>query len=130
MQNHYETVFILTPVLSEAQVKETAQKFKEFLTEKGAEFVHEDNWGLRKLAYKIKNKSTGFYQLFEFKADTQAIAEFETHLRRDERVMRFMNVTLDKFGVQFNDRHRTKVKDQQAQGPKQPVKKEEEKPKK
>ena len=125
MQNHYETVFILTPVLSEAQVKETAQKFKEFLTEKGAEFVHEDNWGLRKLAYKIKNKSTGFYQLFEFKADTQVIAEFETQLRRDERVMRFMNVTLDKFGVQFNDRHRAKVKDQQAQGPKQPVKKEE-----
>ncbi|MBN2891932.1 MAG: 30S ribosomal protein S6 [Bacteroidales bacterium] len=119
MQNHYETVFILTPVLSEDQVKETAQKFKDFLVSKGAELVHEDNWGLRKLAYKIKNKSTGFYQLFEYKVDTQVITEFEVQLRRDERVMRFLTVSLDNFGVEFNDRHRAKMKDQQVQGPKQ-----------
>lgn len=120
MQNHYETVFILTPVLSDDQVKETAQKFKDLLVKKGAEIVHEDNWGLRKLAYKIKNKSTGFYQLFEYKLDTDQLADFEVQLRRDERVLRFLTVKLDQFGVDFNSKHRAKMKDQQ-QGPK-PIK--------
>jgi len=108
----------MTPVLSEDQVKETAQKFKDFLLKKGAEFVYEENWGLRKLAYKIKNKSTGFYQLFEFKIDTQAITDFEIQLKRDERIMRYQTVTLDKFGVLFNERHRAKIKENNEQGPK------------
>ncbi len=120
MQNHYETVFILTPVLSEEQVKEAATKFKEHLTNNGAEIVHEDNWGLKKLAYKINNKSTGFYQLFEYKLDTDKISEFEVQLRRDERVMRFLTVKLDKFGVEFNANHRKKMKEQKAQGPTAP----------
>jgi len=117
MQNHYEAVFILTPVLSDDQVKEAVQKFKKFITDKGAEIVHEDNWGLRKLAYKINNKSSGFYQLFEFKAETSLVQDFEVQLKRDERIMRFMTVKLDKFGVEFNDKHRKKMS-AQTQGPK------------
>ncbi len=122
MQNHYETVFILTPVLSDDQVKEAVQKFRELLTSKGAEIVHEENWGLRKLAYKINKKSTGFYQLFEFKSDPELIKSFEVQLRRDERIMRFLTVKLDKFGVEFNFNHRKKM-NAQAQGP-QPAEKE------
>ncbi len=117
--NHYETVFILTPVLSEDQVKEAVQKFRDFLKNNGAEIVHEENWGLRKLAYKINKKSTGFYQLFEFKAEPSLIQNFEIQLRRDERIMRFLTVKLDKYGIIFNENRRKKMQNNdQIQGPK------------
>ena len=66
--NSYETVFILTPVLSETQVKETVGKVKAALRSVKAEIVNEENWGLKKLAYPIYKKTTSFYWLFEFKA--------------------------------------------------------------
>ena len=72
--NNYETVFILTPVLSDAQMKEAVEKFTNLLKEQGAEIVNEENWGLRKLAYPIDKKTTGFYQLVEFKANPETIA--------------------------------------------------------
>ena len=49
--NHYETVFILNPVLSDEQTKETVLKYEKFLTSKGAKFVSKEDWGLKKLAY-------------------------------------------------------------------------------
>lgn len=102
MLNQYETVFICTPVLSEPQVKETVKKFKDIITNYGCELLHEENWGMKKLAYPIQKKSTGFYQLFEFKADPAFIAKLETDFRRDERVIRFMTVKLDKFAVEYS----------------------------
>ncbi|NLI64494.1 MAG: 30S ribosomal protein S6, partial [Bacteroidales bacterium] len=87
--NQYETVFILTPVLSDAQMKETVDKFKGILTNAGAEIINEENWGLKKLAYPIQKKSTGFYQLLEFKADPSVIDSLEVNFRREERVIRF-----------------------------------------
>ena len=67
--NQYETVFILTPVLSDDQMKETVAKFKKLLTDNGAEILNEETWGLKKLAYAIQKKSTGFYCLLEFKGE-------------------------------------------------------------
>ena len=87
--NQYETVFILTPVLSDDQMKETAAKFKKVLTDKGAEIVSEEAWGLKKMAYAIQKKSTGFYCLVEFKAEPEVIKVLETAFRRDEKVIRF-----------------------------------------
>ena len=87
--NQYETVFILTPVLSDVQMKEAVEKFKGTLTAEGAEIINEENWGLKKLAYPIQKKSTGFYQLIEFKAEPQVIEKLEINFRRDERVIRF-----------------------------------------
>ena len=84
MLNQYETVFITTPVLSESQMKETVDKFKKILTDNGAEIVHEENWGLRKLAYPIQKKSTGFYYMIEFRADGELIQKIETEFKRDE----------------------------------------------
>jgi small subunit ribosomal protein S6 len=103
---NYETVFILTPVLSDVQMKDTVEKFKRVLVDNGAEIVHEDNWGLKKLAYPIAHKNSGFYQFFEFRADTQLIATLETEYRRDERVLRFLTTALDKFAVDYNERKR------------------------
>ena len=110
MANHYETVFIMTPVLSEEQMKETVQKFEKILTDQGAEIVHQENWGLRKLEYPIQKKSSGFYHLYEFKADGSAVAELELQFRRDERVIRFLTVTMDKYAIAFAEKRRNNRK--------------------
>ena len=99
--NHYETVFILTPVLSDVQMKEAVEKFKAILVAEGAEIVNEENWGLRKLAYPIQKKSTGFYQLLEFNADPSVIAKLEINFRRDERVIRFLTFRMDKYAAEY-----------------------------
>ncbi|MBP3834383.1 MAG: 30S ribosomal protein S6 [Prevotella sp.] len=107
--NHYETVFILTPVLSDDQMKEAVAKFKTILTEKGAEMLNEETWGLKKLAYSIQKKNSGFYCLFEFKAEPEVINTLETGFRRDEKVIRFMTVKLDKHAAQYAEKRRNKL---------------------
>ena len=109
MQNQYETVFITTPVLSEAQMKETVDKFKKVLTDNGAEIVFEENWGLRKFAYPIQKKSTGFYYLIEFKCDPSLIMKLETEFRRDERILRFLTFKMDKYAIEYAIKKRSKV---------------------
>ena len=106
MLNQYETVFICTPVLSEPQVKETVKKFKDIIAEAGAELIHEEDWGMKKLAYPIQKKSTGFYHLLEFKADPAFISKLEIDFRRDERVIRFMTVKLDKYAVEYSSKRK------------------------
>lgn len=106
MLNKYETVFITTPVLSEAQTKEAVDKFKSVITENGGEVVHEENWGLRKLAYPIQKKSTGFYYLIEFKAAGDLIDTLETQYRRDERVIRFLTFRMDKHSAEYAEKKR------------------------
>ena len=111
MLNQYETVFILTPVLSEDQMKEAVKKYQNFVVEKGAEIVFEDNWGMRKLAYPIQKKSTGFYHLMEYRAEGDFVANLEIALKRDERVIRFLTVKLDKHAVAYNEKKRAKSKE-------------------
>jgi small subunit ribosomal protein S6 len=108
MTNRYETVFILTPVLSDEQAKEAVEKYKKLLKEGGAKMHHEEDWGLRKLAYPIQKKSTGFYHLLEFEAEGAVINDFELAFRRDERVLRFLTVKLDKHAVIYNEKKRSK----------------------
>ena len=99
--NQYETVFILTPVLSDVQMKEAVEKFKSFLAQNGVEMINEELWGLRKLAYPIQKKSTGFYCLFEFKGEPTIVKKLEVAFRRDERVMRFLTFRLDKYAAEY-----------------------------
>ncbi len=109
MLNQYETVFIATPVLSEAQMKEAVDKFKGVITDNGGEIVHEENWGLKKLAYPIQKKSTGFYYLIEFKAPGDLIDKLEVQYRRDERVIRFLTFRMDKHSIEYAQKKRSKV---------------------
>ncbi len=104
--NQYETVFILTPVLSEAQMKETVEKFKGILTAAGAEIVNEESWGMRKLAYPIQKKSTGFYQFIEFNGQPDIVEKLEVNFRRDERIIRFLTIKQDKFAAEYAVRRR------------------------
>ena len=105
--NNYETVFILNPVLSDDQAKDAVEKFKKVLTKGKAEVINVEQWGLKKMAYPIQKKSTGFYNLIEFATEnTGIINTLETEFRRDESVMRFLTTVLDKHAVEYNARRR------------------------
>jgi len=108
MMNQYETVFIMTPVLSDQQMKETVEKFKGFLTAAGAEIVNEEQWGLKSMAYPIQKKSTGFYALLEFKAEPATVAKLELAYRRDERIIRYLTVKLEKYAAEYALKRRNK----------------------
>jgi small subunit ribosomal protein S6 len=104
---HYETVFILNPVLSEDQAKDTVEKFVKVITKSKGEVINKEFWGLKKMAYPIQNKSTGFYNLIEFTTEnTGIINTLETEFRRDESVMRFLTTALDKYAIEYNARRR------------------------
>ena len=108
MLNHYETVFITTPVLSESQMKEAVSKFKKYITDNKGEIVHEEDWGLKKLAYPIQKKSTGFYYLIQFQAEGAILSTLETEFKRDERIIRFLLVGLDKYAVEWAEKKRAR----------------------
>ncbi len=108
MLKQYETVFIATPVLSDSQMKEAVAKYAALITDNGGEIVYQEDWGLRKLAYPIQKKTTGFYHLFEFKAEPDFIAKFETQFKRDECIIRFQTVSMDKDAVAYAERRRSK----------------------
>ena len=107
MLNQYETVFIITPVLSEAQMKEAVEKVRKYITDNEGEIVQHVDWGLRKMAYPINNKSTGFYNHFEFKAPGELIGKLETEYRRDERIMRFLTFKMDKYAIEYSEKRRS-----------------------
>ncbi len=108
MMNQYETVFIMTPVLSDQQMKETVEKFKGILTAAGAEIINEEEWGLKTMAYPIQKKSTGFYELVEFKAEPEVVAKLELAFRRDERVIRYLTVKMEKYAAEYAAKRRNK----------------------
>ena len=110
--NHYESTFILNPALSEAQVNDVIKKYQNFLKDNGCKIIDTENWGLKKLAYSIQNKLSGFYALidFEYTGDENIINSYETELKRDERVMRYLNVKLDKFATEWSVKRRSRMK--------------------
>lgn len=106
MVKQYETVFIATPVLSEQQMKEAVAKYTKLIADNGGEVVYEEDWGLRQLAYPIQHKTSGFYYLIQFKAEPSFIATLETQYFRDERIIRFLTVALDKHAVAYAEKRR------------------------
>ena len=106
MVKQYETVFIATPVLSDVQMKEAVAKYTGFIKENGGEVVYEEDWGLKPMAYPIHHKTSGFYYLIQFKADPTFVAQLETQYHRDERIIRFLTVALDKHAEAYAERRR------------------------
>ena len=111
--NNYETVFIATPVLSDVQTKELFGKFQGVITENGGQIVSSEDWGLRKLAYPIQKKTTGFYYLIEFEGEGDLVEKLETQYRRDELVIRFLTFRMDKYAVEYAEKRRNKNKSKQ-----------------
>lgn len=101
---NYEVTFIVDPVLSGDEIEATAQTYVNYLEKVGCHIVHVDKMGLRPLAYEIKRRSSGVYFCVEFSSSNgDYMDEFELALRRDERLLRFLTVALDKFGVKYNE---------------------------
>jgi small subunit ribosomal protein S6 len=64
---------------------------------------------LRKLAYPIQKKNSGFYQLLEYttpEGGVNVVDVLETEFRRDERILRFMTIVLDKDSIAYNEKKR------------------------
>ena len=108
--NNYETVFILNPVLSETQVEEAVQKFVDLIKSQKGSITSQENWGLKKLAYPIENKKSGFYHLFEFAAPNEVVDNLEIEMRRDERIMRYLTVKLDNHAQAWAEKRRKRNK--------------------
>ena len=117
MIKQYETVFIATPVLSDIQMKEAVAKYTQLIRDNGGEIVYEEDWGLKQLAYPIQHKTSGFYYLIEFKADPQFVATLETQYHRDERILRYLTVTLDQHAIAYAE-HRRQNRTAKAAAPK------------
>ncbi len=109
MLKQYETVFIATPVLSDVQMKEAVAKYLDLIKENGGEVVYEQDWGLKKLAYPIQKKTTGFYHLIEFKSNPEFIQKLETQYRRDERIIRFLTFAMDKHAIAYAEKRRANL---------------------
>ena len=107
--NNYETVFIMNPVLSDEQMRETVKKFTKTLKNHKAKIGNEEYWGLKKLKYPIQKKNTGFYYFIEFEAEGTTIADLEILFKRDERVMRWLTVRLDKYSIAYSERRRERL---------------------
>ncbi|PCJ66389.1 MAG: 30S ribosomal protein S6 [Bacteroidetes bacterium] len=107
-KTNYESVVVLTPVLSEKMLQEAVSSFEKLITENGGELIHKENWGLTKMAYPIQKKTTGFYQIFEFAAepDAEIVDKLELAYRRDEQVLRYLCIKLDKHAARYNERRR------------------------
>ncbi len=103
MLNQYETTFILTPVLSDDDAKQTVNAYVDLMKSHGAEVIHQDHWGLKNLRYPIKKKTTGIYHHIEFAAPTKVIDLLEIAYRRDESVLRYLTIRLDKFSIKYNE---------------------------
>lgn len=100
----YEVTFIVDPVLSGDEIKEAAQTYVDLIGNENNKIVHVDEMGLRQLAYPINKRTSGVYYCVEFQNDEGTfIPKMELALRRDERIMRFLTVKLDKYGVKYND---------------------------
>jgi small subunit ribosomal protein S6 len=103
---HYETVIIFSPLLSEDDVKKATKHYIKFLGDHKATIVEENYWGLKSMAYQISGKQNGIYFVTEFAGDSDLVAKFEIELKRDETILRFMTIKLDKFAIDYNDRKR------------------------
>ena len=109
--NNYETVFILTPDLSADQTKEAVDKFVSLITDNGGELVNREEWGMRKLAYPIQAKSTGFYVFLEFKSEPSFIETLEVNYRRDDKVIRFLTFKQEKYALEYAEKRRRNRKE-------------------
>jgi small subunit ribosomal protein S6 len=102
MQNQYELMIIFTPVLPEEDLKKGIKKYEKFIKTEGGEIVNNESWGLRQMAYPIAKKTTGIYQLYEFKAPGEIIGKLEIQFGRDDSIMRFMFTKLDRYAIEYN----------------------------
>ena len=105
---NYETVFILNPALSEEQVQKAVDKYEKYLKSNGSKIIAKEIWGLKKLAYTIQTKNSGFYNLIDYTAPADLVSSLEVEFSRDETIMRYLTVTLDKDALAWAEKRRNR----------------------
>ena len=88
----YETVFVLSPEISEDQVNSTVDKVKSIIEKSNGKIENVDFWGKKKLAYEINKNKEGYYIVYDFEAKPSLIAELERNYRITDEVMKFIVV--------------------------------------
>ena len=100
----FEVTFIVDPVLSDDEIKSTAKNYSDLIEHESGKVVQVDEMGLRQLAYGINKRNTGVYYSIEFQSEAgEFLPKMELAMKRDERILRFLTVRLDKYGVKYND---------------------------
>lgn len=93
-QRHYESIFILSPSISETVVKDILERTNRILSEHKAISLRQDDWAKRRMAYMIDKHAMGHYFYFRYVGTQEAVVAFERSLKLDANVLRFMTVKL------------------------------------
>lgn len=100
----YEITYILDGVLSEDQIKELVGRVDKFITSNGGEVVETLDWGMKPLAYPIRNRNNGYYVNLFFRSDSELPRKIERTLGIEESVLRFLVLKMDaKMKRHFHD---------------------------
>ncbi len=94
-KNFYEATLIINPVLEEDQVKEVKEGFESFITKQGAEIDEVDEWGIKRLAYEIDGKNSGYYVNAYFHAPAAILSELERYFKLQENIIRHLVLKYD-----------------------------------
>ncbi len=90
--NRYETIFVINPDLGEDEVQNVVTKFTGIISSQNGVQLKLEDWGRRRLAYKIEKFSQGYYVLADFAGMPAGVAELERNLKIDDRIIRFLSV--------------------------------------
>jgi small subunit ribosomal protein S6 len=86
----YETVWVVNGDLPDEEVKATTDKFTKVITGQGGTLVSVEEWGRRKLAYKIEGTFRGYYVIADFAGLPATVKELERNFRIDDRIIRYL----------------------------------------
>jgi small subunit ribosomal protein S6 len=92
---HYETIYIVSPNVSDNDYGDVVNKFRDILEKNKAITIKVEEWGKQKLAYTIKKNDKGSYILIEYCGGPDLIGRFERDLKLDERILKYQTVKLD-----------------------------------
>ena len=86
----YESVWVVNGDLPDEEVKSAIDKFSKIISSQGGTVVGLDEWGRRKLSYKIQGTIRGYYVLADFAGTSETVKELERNYRIDDRIIRFL----------------------------------------
>jgi len=92
---NYEGVFIVNPDLSADQSKTAIGQIQDLITKNGGQVDGLQDWGKKRMAYKIKKKTDGTYFIVNFQLPSSATKKIEQTLRLNDDLLRFMIVNKD-----------------------------------
>ena len=93
--NKYELALVLSPSIDEETKNAEMTKIQELIERFGGKIEKVDEWGKRRLAYEINDRTEGFYYLVNFKADSEFPKELERQYKITEGILRTIVIRKD-----------------------------------